>query len=397
VTVALADLWAVELVVAAFAGGAFGAAVGALPSFALMGLVVIVGELYALVVRTLGVDPAVDVTGAIAFGPVLGPHVAFGGGAAALAYAVRRGHVDAPGFDYHPAKEVTVGLGSRPDVLAVGGAFGVFGYWVATLSGTYGVPVDPVALGVVASALAHRVAFGYSVVGAPLGELVDMSPFARWEAAGPDGDGGGDGDGDRGDPEVTADGGNRDRDASADGGGDGDVDGDGDERTAGERDGRPPVEPWLPYQYRWSHVGALGLVVGALSAYLAYLTASPFLAFGIAVVALAFLVADVARIPVTHHVALPASTAPLALVDAPLSDLTPGLVAGAVGAPEALAVGAAFGLAGALLGELLQRVLYAHAETHLDPPAASIVVTSAAIGVLALAGAVPSSVWVPLP
>jgi hypothetical protein len=133
-------------------------------------VVVVVGELYALVGRTTEAVVAVDVTGSIAFGVVLGPHVAFGGGAAAVAYAHRRGYLDTE-FDYHPAKEVTRGLGSRPDVLAVGGAFGVLGFWVATLAGSLGVPVAPVALGVVGSALAHRLVFGYSLLGAGFGLL----------------------------------------------------------------------------------------------------------------------------------------------------------------------------------------------------------------------------------
>lgn len=161
--------------------------------------------------------------------------------------------------------------------------------------------------------------------------------------------------------------------------------------------GRPAVEPWLPYQFRWGNVLMLGFVVGVLGAYVAYLTASPFLAFGISVVALVFLNADVADIPVTHHMSLPASTAVLALVDAPAGHLTPSVVIGSVPLGEALLIGAGFGIVGALFGEILQRILYAHAETHLDPPAASIVVTSFLIAVLALVGVLPSSVWIPIP
>jgi hypothetical protein len=347
---AVSELWAVGMVAAAFAGGAFGAAVGALPSFTLAGLMVVVGELYALARKTAAVDlAAVDVTGSIAFGVVLGPHVAFGGGAAAAAYAARRGYIDGDGFPYHPAKEVTRGLGSRPDVLAVGGVFGVLGYWVATLSGTFGLPTDPVALGVVVSALAHRVAFGYSLVGAPLGRLFDMSPFER--------------------PGDAVE------DLSSDGG--------------------RIVEPWLPYQYRWSHVLALGAVVGVLGGYVAYLTASPFLAFGISVVALAFVNAGVADIPVTHHMSLPASTAVVASV--PVAAPTPAAVAAAMPLAEAVALGAVFGLVGAALGEASQRVLYAHADTHLDPPAASIVCTALLVAVLAAVGLLPDAAWVPLP
>ena len=353
---AVSELWAVGMLLAAFAGGAFGASVGALPSFSLAGLVVIVGELYVLAARTLGTDTVpVDVTGSIGFGVVLGPHIAFGGGAAALAYAAKRGYLDVDS-EYHPAKEVTRGLGSKPDVLAVGGLFGVAGYWIATASSTLSLPVDPVALGVVGSALLHRLALGYSLVGAGPRRWFDMSPYERGDRMGAEGE------------STTV------------------VDG-----------GYPTVQPWLPYQYRWGNVLTLGFVVGVLGAYVAYLTASPFLAFGISVVALVFLNANVAEIPVTHHISLPASTAVLALVDAPASDLTPTLVTGAVPLEVALVVGAAFGVVGALFGEVLQRVLYAHAETHLDPPAASIVVTSFLIGVLAILGILPSPVWIPTP
>ena len=350
----LSDLWALEMLVAAFAGGAFGAAIGALPSFALAGVMVIVGEVYAMLHRGLGTAAPVDLTGTVAFGAVLGPHVAFGGGAAALAYAARRGDLDTD-FAYHEAKHVTRGLGSRPDVLAVGGVFGIVGYWLATASGALGVPTDPVALGVVGSALLHRAAFGYSVVGAPVGDWLDMTPYERGERR-----------------EATA------GPAVADTG-----------------DDRYTVEPWLPYQYRWGNVLALGAVVGVLGGYLAYLTGSAFLGFGISVAALVFLNAEVAQIPVTHHISLPASTAVVASAGG--GPLAPSAVAAAVPLHEALALGAVFGVVGALLGELLQRVLYAHAETHLDPPAASIVVTSVLIAGLAGLAVLPSAAWIPTP
>jgi hypothetical protein len=341
--VGIAELWAVELLVAAFAGGAFGAAVGALPSFSLAGLAVVVGELYAMATSATDAEaPLVDVTGAIAFGPVLGPHVAFGGGAAAVAYAARRGYLDANG-EPHDAKGITRGLGARPDVLAVGGAFGVVGYWVATLAGTLALPVDPVALGVVVSALAHRAALGYSVVGDSAGRRFDMDPALS---------------------------------AVTDG-------------------GRPTVDPWLRYQCRWTHVATLGLVVGVLSAYVAYLTGSAFLAFGITVTVLFLLCAGAPDVPVTHHMALPASTVVLALAGVSGAGPVPGDVAPAVDRGVALAAGGAFGLLGGLLGEMAQRVCYAHAETHLDPPAASIVVTSVLIAGLAALGVLPAAAWLP--
>ncbi|MFC7137359.1 hypothetical protein [Halobaculum litoreum] len=378
----LTDLLAVELLIAAFAGGAFGAALGALNTFVLCGFVVIAGELYALATRAAGGAVPVNVTGDVAFGVVLGPHVAFGGGAAALAYAVHKGYVETPGFDYHPAKEVTVGVGSRPDVLAVGGAFGVFGFAVATVSGSLGVPTDPVALGVVLSALAHRAAFGYSLVGAPVSKLLDMTPFERGDGLVGLPGGGPASDAVDGEPtEAVADGG-----ATA-------------AATPRVRDGADDpirVEPWLPYLYRWRDVIGLGAVVGVLSGYAAYLTGSAFLAFGISVAALVFLIGGTARIPVTHHMALPASTVVLALAGAERGTVVPSAVAGDVSMTVALLVAGAFGVFGALAGELLQRVFFAHSETHLDPPAASIVVSSLAIGVLAWLGVVPASAWIPL-
>lgn len=60
-------------------------------------------------------------------------------------------------------------------------------------------------------------------------------------------------------------------------------------------------------------------------------------------------------------------------------------------------LGAIFGFLGTVFGELAQRMLYAHNDTHLDPPAASIVLTSSLIAVLAMIGILPSAAWIPLP
>jgi hypothetical protein len=331
---------ALALFIVAAAGGAFGAALGALPSFTFVGFLVVVGETYKLAARTLVADtPAMGIglVDSLAFGPLFGPHVAFGGGAAAAAYLAKRGEMPAEGFGYHPAKRVTTGLGTRPDVLAVGAAFGTFGHLVATTSETLLLPTDPVALGVVVSALAHRAVFGYSLVGAR-SDLLDMG--------------------------VATDGGRR-------------------------------VEPWLPYMSAWPNVIGLGLAVGALGGFVAYRTASPFLAFGLSVAILVFINSGVERIPVTHHITLPASTAVLAAIPGSIGTLTPAVVAAAMPLWQAIALGAGFGLLGAVVGELAQRVLYAHAETHLDPPAASIVVTAFVVAVLAVAGVFPGAVWVP--
>jgi len=137
--------------------------------------------------------------------------------------------------------------------------------------------------------------------------------------------------------------------------------------------GRQVVEPWLPEHSDWVQLAVLGTGVGVASGYIALVTGSVFLAFGITAASLLFLAVGLYDLPVTHHMALPASIAALAM--------------GADAEPvAALALAGAFGLIGALLGEFAQRTLYAHADTHLDPPAVSIVLTSLLIGALAAAG-----------
>jgi hypothetical protein len=331
---AVGDLWAVELLLAAFAGGVFGAAVGALQAFTITGVLVVAGELYDLARETFApTAPELLLTGQVAFGPVFGPHVSFGGGAAAVAYAAKKGYIDTD-FEYHEAKNIVRGLGTRVDVLLVGGAFGVLGHLLATTSAMV-APWDPVAFGVVASALAHRLVFGYSLIGASSG-LLDMTPFER-------------------DERLAADGGSN----------------------------RLTVEPWLPYQYRWPGVAVLGLCFGGAAGFLTYKTASVFLAFGLSVLLIFYVITGVAEIPVTHHITLPAG---FAVVAAAGGASTPTALAAALPLWQAMLLGALAGMAGALVGELSQRVLYAHADTHLDPPAASIVVTTLAVSLLAMTG-----------
>jgi hypothetical protein len=115
-------------------------------------------------------------------------------------------------------------------------------------------------------------------------------------------------------------------------------------------------------------------------------TGSQFLAFGISAATLLFLNCGVDNIPVTHHMSLPASTAAIAMFPV---NATPELGF----AP--LLVGALFGILGALVGEVVERIFYAHADTHLDPPAAGIAVGSFVIALLAIVGVFPQSGYVP--
>jgi len=333
------------LLVTSFAGGLFGAALGALPAFIFTGFMVIAGEAINILSAQLGAvagiatgDVALNVTGLVAFGPVFGPHIAFAGGAAATAYAAKQGKMDT-GFDYHEGKNILYAFGTEPDILLVGGVFGILGMVIRQLSAGLALPWDPIAMGVTLSAVAHRLAFGYPLVGKVRGEgLFDMSPFARGDMA----------------------------------------------TDGGVETNRLAVEPWLPHQYKWSGVALLGLGAGILGAYTALVTESFFLAFGISAATLLFLNLGVEKIPVTHHITLPASTAALILGTG--GDALVALLAGAV-----------FGVYGALLGEAHQRIFYAHSDTHWDPPAASIVLSTFTIAILAIAGVFPDSGWVPLP
>lgn len=125
----------------------------------------------------------VGVTGQLGFGP----HVAFAGGAAATAYAARQGYMDS-GWAYHDAKNILAAFSShRTDVLVVGGLFGTLGYLFTYASGqVLAAPWDPVAMGVVFSAVVHRLAFGYDLMGTPAGDgFFDLSPFERGSNAPP--------------------------------------------------------------------------------------------------------------------------------------------------------------------------------------------------------------------
>jgi len=348
VTMVTAQL-TVEVVIAGVAGGMIGAAIGGLPALSLAGVVITVGEAATLTgagtpgeapgAEVFGVDPApleaVGVAGSIGFGPVLGPHVAFAGGVAAAAYLGRRETIDT-GFRYHQAKKITKPLGSQPDVLLVGGAFGLFGVLVARVVADAGIPVDPVMLTVVLSGFVHRLVFGYPLVGRVRelrSSVLDMTPADRNERWGEE-----------------------------------------ERETSQGTGGRQVVEPWLPEHSDWVQLAVLGTGVGVASGYIALVTGSVFLAFGITAASLLFLAVGLYDLPVTHHMALPASIAALAFF------------ADAESAVGALFVAGVFGAIGALAGELAQRTLYAHGDTHIDPPAVSIVLTTLLLAVLVAAG-----------
>jgi MFS family permease len=342
----------IAALLAGIAGGVVGAAVGGLPALSLAGVVVLVGESTNALLRAIGeqtmANPGaltgIGITETMGLGPALGPHVAFAGGVAAAAYAGRNGGPETD-FPYHRAKDIATPLGGRVDVLLAGAIFGVIGVLLARLAAGLSLPLDPVAFAVVVSGIAHRVAFGYSLLGRIEGNLLDMGPYEA---------------------------GDRRSGAGAE--------------ATGYSERRFVVEPWQPFHYDWAGVAVLGAAVGIVAGFLGIASGSAYLAFGLAVASLLFLALGSRRFPVTHHMALPASIAALGLFNTGLQ-------------PWIAILGAAlFGLLGGLLGELAQRTLYAHGDTHLDPSFASILLTSLLLVGLAVAGVLdPAAVPYPIP
>jgi MFS family permease len=334
----------IVLLIAAFAGGMFGASIGALPSFIFTGFVVLLGETAQSLVGEiteaggLGAELATGITGTIGFGPVTGPHIVFAAGVAASAYAGKNyPELEPEGWDYHFGKNILRAFGTRPDILLVGGVFGVLGLLIARISGGIGLPLDGVALSVMTTAIIARPVFGYPIVGSPAGSgYLDMTPFEN-------------------------------------------------EQDRGDGSGRLATEPWLPQQYKWVGVTVIGVAAGILGAWTWLITGTFFLAYGVSAASLLFLQLGVEDFPVTHHITLGGSS--FAAVAGPMAGGSEVviIIAGLVG-----------GVIGALLGEVTQRVMYAHSGTHVDPPAMAITIYSLAIGVLFLVGAIPNSAYLGL-
>jgi hypothetical protein len=255
--------------------------------------------------------------GAIAFGPFLGPHVAFAGGVAGAAYAAKKGKLDG-------GKSILTALAGvdSPDVLFVGGIFGALGYliaWAYAFIPNIGAAgwTDTIALSVVTTAIIVRFVFGNSGL---FGKVPEKR--SRWVA-------------------------------SDEGG-------------------------WIPWQSKPLQLIAIAFAFGFAASYLTYIYADmpgggtmPVLFWGISAFSLVFLQFGT-QVPITHHVTLPAGLAVLASGD--------------------IWWGLAFGILGIFLGEVAACVFTSYADTHIDPPAASIAATTTllaiftALGVFALTG-----------
>ncbi|EMA63021.1 hypothetical protein [Halorubrum lipolyticum] len=339
------------LLITALAGGAFGAAIGALPAFIFTGFVVFLGEGINILqsqISELDAIPAGElaagITGVIGFGAITGPHIAFAGGVAASAYAGKKyPEMNPADGGYHFGKDITYAFGTKPDILAVGAIFGVIGMLFTQVANGLFInvlemtpPTDFIAVSVFATAFLARPVFGYPIVGKPAGDgLLDMSPFERGEDH----------------PKADSD---------------------------EEHAGRPATEPWLPHQYKWSGVTVIGLVGGILGGYIWLQTGSIFLGYAISAISLLFLNLGVEKIPVTHHITL------LGAVGAVVIDPVAGSVV-------ALLAGGVLGALSGLVGEVTQRMFYSHSGTHVDPPAMAIAIMMLAVGILGILGVLPNA------
>lgn len=327
----------------ALAGGAVGAAIGGNYAFVLTGFAVFGSwGILAATGSSFGLDY-------IAFGPFMGPHIAFAGGAAAAIYAVYKGYFE----DGKDVNSPLAGLG-KPDVLWVGGLFGVGAFLVQNGISKipwFGSHTDSVALTVLISGIVARLMFG-GKPGAGLfrgslhtGHLLDKnaSGWAKFKP-GPNG-------------------------------------------------------RWLEWQEKPSQLFAIGSLFGiaaggitlALAAGVATHLESAFgkgagavainnansLVFGFSAIIILFLITN-RNMPVQHHVTNIAGLAAILafraaegnfVIDGGLGDWfqansTPVLVA--------IVASLLAGLMAAFFGELFARLWYNRGASHIDPPAAAI-------------------------
>lgn len=235
-----------------FCGGALGAAMGALGAFCFVGIAGLVG----IVAVMTGAN--FDWLGLIPFGIYFGPHISFGGGVAAAAYARKMGYMPV-------GKDIVKPLISlkKPSVLIIGGIFGILAYIINYWLGLV-IPgkIDTVAFTVFLSAIIAKVAFGNDGLGEILGKVPD---------------------------EI---------------------------KKIGGRYSVLSDRVWLPWQTTASENTIVGIAAGGCSAYITYMmmqnpatvSVAPFVGFFIGVTSFILMIAGL-QIPVTHHIALGASYA----------------------------------------------------------------------------------------
>lgn len=285
----------------AFGFGVFGAALGALAAFEFVGLLVI-----ALVVIQVSTGAPSDFIN-FPFG-YFGPHAGgFASGVAATAYAARKGKLSS-------GRDILTGLSGlgAPDVLLIGGLFGVIGYLCAWLFNH--IPAFP-------SGLAWTDTVAFTVV---ISGIITRLVFGKTGLFG--------------------------------------------QPERGIRRCFPPKEKcWMPYHSKLGQLLTLGCGIGLAAGYLGLSLGGngALLAFGVSTFSLIFLHFNT-NVPISHHIALPSAIA---------ATLSGSLLWAAI-----------IGICCALLGELLSRLFLVHGDTHIDPPAFTIFISTTFVHFLSTIG-----------
>lgn len=315
--------------IAAFGGGAFGAAIGPQTAFVFTTLLYLIGLGAGMGASDQASQEAVNTFMTWGtYGPLFGPHIAFAGGAAASAYAHYKG--------VHPnGRDIVTPLPvyERLDIFVVGGLFGMLGYvmnnffvWIlpqfTTGGGTAVGSTDTIAMSVVGVAIAARICFGRRTR-SPFGPFPKgLSPLA--------------------------------------------------------------VEPghhWVQHQEKYSHSAWYGFSFGLIFAFIAAVLLWQFpdnamvtvhatnIGWAISGVSLIFITFG-HKTPVTHHMTLLASLAAVVMMRI-LTNFDFG-TATETDMLWATLFGALIGAVTGVVGEALNRLSNARGDTHIDPPAFAI-------------------------
>ena len=137
------------LILSSFAGGIIATFIGALPAFILSGVFMLMGAAVLL-----GGGSA-DVMNFLGVGPFFGPHIAWASAVAATAYAGKKGLIES-------GMEIKVPLGklNNPNVLLIGGIFGILAYFISSVLTLLNTPLHPIATAVFVNLAIARLLFG---------------------------------------------------------------------------------------------------------------------------------------------------------------------------------------------------------------------------------------------
>lgn len=151
----------VIIILTAFASGALGACLGAMPAVIMCGVAVVLGMIGA--VSGSGFD---WLTG-MAFGMFVGPQVSFAPACVAAAYAKSKGYIGS-------SKEIFLPLISlkKPDVLIVSGIFAIIGWYTNVgIASVLPGKIDSVALTIVIVSMLGRVVFAKNGIKGIIGDV----------------------------------------------------------------------------------------------------------------------------------------------------------------------------------------------------------------------------------